>query len=122
MSSELISLSSAGSLFQKRGPATQKDLDPNFSLVYLVSQRTSVSHKDQIKKWYHSFIFHFLDLVIVQSWLIDRRHSDDMGTSRKEQLSLPDFKLDIAACLCVKSEPGVKREGRPSIETQLNIK
>ena len=37
VSSELISLSSAGSLFQKRGPATQKDLDPNFSPVYLGS-------------------------------------------------------------------------------------
>ena len=50
--------------------------------------------------------------------------SDDMGTSRKEQLSLLDFILDIAACLCAKSEPGMKRKRRPtcSIETQLNIK
>ena len=31
-------------------------------------------------------------------------HSDDMGTSRKEQFSLLDFILGIAACLCVKSE------------------
>ena len=23
----------------------------------------AVSHKDQIKKWYHRFIFHFFDLV-----------------------------------------------------------
>ena len=45
-----------------------------------------------------------------------------MGTSRKEVLSLLDFELDIAAYLRVKSEPGVKRKGRPSIETQLNIK
>ena len=50
------------------------------------------------------------------------RHSDDMGTSRKEQLSLLDFKLNIAACLCAKSEPGVKRKGRLIIETKLNIK
>ena len=54
--------------------------------------------------------------MIVQSWLIYRRHSDDMGTSRKEQLSLLDFKLDIAAYLCVKSEPGVKRKGRPIVK------
>ena len=30
-------LRSAGSLFQKRGPATQKELNPNFSPVYLGS-------------------------------------------------------------------------------------
>ena len=59
--------------------------------------------------------------MIVQSWLIYRRHSDDMGTSRKEELSHLDFELDIAAYLRVKSEPGVKRKGRPII-TQLNIK
>ena len=123
----------------------------------------AVSHKDQIKKWYHRFIFHFFDLVegggvqvggvlrgggrwvggrwcvrevggrdrhqieqnwripiiyytIVQSWLIYRRHSDDMGTSRKEEFSLLDFKLDIAAYLRVKSEPGVKRKGRPIVK------
>ena len=53
--------------------------------------------------------------MIVQSWLIYRRHSNDMGTSRKEQLSLLDFKLDIALYLCVKSELGVKRKGRPIV-------
>ena len=37
VSSELISPNSAGSLFQKRGPATQKDLVPKFSPVYLGS-------------------------------------------------------------------------------------
>ena len=44
-------------------------------------------------------------------------HSDDMETSRKEQLSLLDFMVVNAACLCVKSEPEVKRKGRLSIET-----
>ena len=36
-----------------------------------------------------------------------------METSRKEQLSLLDFKLNNAACLSVKSEPVVKRKGKP---------
>ena len=39
-----------------------------------------------------------------------------MGTSRKEELSLLDFELDIAAYLRVKSEPGVKWNERPIVK------
>ena len=49
-------------------------------------------------------------------------YSDNMGTSRKEQLSLLDFKLDIVACLCeIRTKSEAERETY-SIETQLNIK
>ena len=50
------------------------------------------------------------------------KHSDDMGISKKEQPSLLDFKLEISVCLYVESVPEIKRKGRLSIKTQLNMK
>ena len=69
------------------------------------------------KKWYHRLLFHFIDLLLVQAWLMYRRDADAQGLPRKQQLPLLRFKLDVAECLACagKSEHLVKR-GRPSLD------
>ena len=66
------------------------------------------------KKWYHRLLWHFLDLSLVQSWLLYRREATANNVPGKEQLSLLQFKLSVAECLLSENKTkGVKR-GRPS--------
>ena len=62
-----------------------------------------LSNKNRSKKWYHSFIFHFNDLIIVQEWLLYRRESRGTGVPAKEKMSLCDFKLHIAEYLSIQT-------------------
>ena len=80
--------------------------------VDLLNSLIDLYHKkNRSKKWYHRFIFHFKDLIIVQAWLLYR--SDSRGVPRvpaKEQVALCDFKLQIAECLSIQTaETGSKK-------------
>ena len=68
------------------------------------------------KKWYHRLIFHFLDVLLVQSWLLYRRDADASGVPRKSQLPLLQFKIEVADSLVLegKAKTAAKR-GRPSL-------
>ena len=61
------------------------------------------SHKNRSKKWYHRFIFHFNDLIIVQAWPLYRRDSRGTGVPAKVQMAICDFKLHIAECLSIQT-------------------
>lgn len=74
--------------------------------------------KIRSKKWYHRIVFHMLDLTTVESWLLYRRDCKDVGLTQNAQLSLLDFKIDIAHCLCKENKGGLKRKGRPSQSTE----
>ena len=69
------------------------------------------------KKWYHRLLFHYLDMLLVQSWLMYRRDADASGLARKKQLPLLRFKMSVAHCLTRqgKCDKGAKR-GRPSLD------
>ena len=45
------------------------------------------------KKWYHRIFFHFMDLTIVNAWLLYRRCND-------KAMRLLDFKMSVAEALC----------------------
>ena len=79
--------------------------------------------KIRSKKWYHRFIFHFNDLIIVQAWLLYRRDCKGIGVPTKEQMALCGFKLQIAECLSLQTaKPETRKRGRPSVETELDVK
>lgn len=68
------------------------------------------------KKWYHKIYFHLMDLCVVNSWLLYRRDCASCGVPKKEQLSLLQFKADLASTLCSTGDPqkDQKKRGRPS--------
>ena len=59
--------------------------------------------KNRSNKWYHHFIFHFNEVIIVQAWLLHRSDSRGTGVLAKEQMALCDFKLHIAKCLTIQT-------------------
>ena len=65
------------------------------------------------KKWYHRLIFHFVGLLLVQSWLLYRCDADANGVVRKSQLSLLQFKIEVADSLILENKKDAK-PGRPS--------
>lgn len=72
--------------------------------------RTSI----RSKKWYHKIYFHLMDLCVVNSWLLYKRDCNRLAVPKKEQLSLLQFKSDIAATLCSKVDKNQKKRGRPN--------
>ncbi|XP_064463589.1 piggyBac transposable element-derived protein 3-like [Ornithodoros turicata] len=52
------------------------------------------------KKYYLKIFFHFLDVVVVVSWLFYRRDCQSMGVPKSHQKDLMKFKLAIAEALC----------------------
>jgi len=76
----------------------------------------------RFKEWYHRNFFHFLDVAVVNSWFLYRRDFELSKISRKVQLSLLQFKAEIAACLCHQEKTEIRKRGRPSLsQAQLNI-
>lgn len=67
------------------------------------------------KKWYHRVIWHVLDSMVVQAWLIYRREAKLLNIERKDQHALLAFKISIAECL---TKMGAAKRGRPSLETE----
>ena len=65
------------------------------------------------KKLYHRLIFHFIGLLLVQSWLLYHRDADANGVVRKSQLSLLQFKIEVADSLILENKKDAK-PGRPS--------
>lgn len=65
--------------------------------------RTSV----RSKKWYHKFIYHFLDMIVANAWLTYRK---DTGS---KHMQLRIFKANICQALCHQKK-GTKR-GKPSL-------
>uniref|UniRef100_A0A667X1E5 PiggyBac transposable element-derived protein domain-containing protein n=1 Tax=Myripristis murdjan TaxID=586833 RepID=A0A667X1E5_9TELE len=51
------------------------------------------------KKYYHRFFFHFVDMVIVNSWLLYRRDCESLDVPRKLQKDLLAFRTSIAQAL-----------------------
>ncbi|MGH0144424.1 UNVERIFIED_CONTAM: hypothetical protein FKN15_011063 [Acipenser sinensis] len=80
--------------------------------------------KIRSKKWYHHIVFHMMDFTLVQAWLLYRGDCRDCGIQKKEQLSLLEFKTEVASCLCKQNKINLKRKGRPShcVETRLDEK
>ena len=51
------------------------------------------------KKYYHKLIFYLLDVVVVNSWLLFRRASNELGVPNTKQMSLQEFKMSVRKTL-----------------------
>ncbi|XP_040072936.1 piggyBac transposable element-derived protein 2-like [Ixodes scapularis] len=77
------------------------------------------------KKFYLKLFFHFLDMVIVVSWLLYRRDCQSLGVPKNKQRDLLKFRLGIAEALCKQGKDlSSKKRGRPSgsLQAQLEMK
>lgn len=68
--------------------------------------------KIRSKKWYIRIFYHLLDVTIVNSWLLYKRAAEQ--NNQKPKLSLSDFRIEVAECLCKTGDTSSKPKGRPS--------
>ncbi len=73
------------------------------------------------KKWYHRMLFHFMDMAVVQAWLLYRLDCDHSGLPNNERLPLLQFKLQIAKCLVMEKKGNGTKRGRPSLEVEPQL-
>lgn len=71
-------------------------------------------NKVRSKKWYHQLVFHFLDMIIVTTWLLYRRDCAGTGMEQKDQMKLYTFKSYIAEGLCMCGKSLEKKRDCPS--------
>ena len=74
------------------------------------------------KKWYHKLVFHFLDVIVVQAWLLYRRDRLATGALPKSNMRLREFKMSIANSLLRSGKGnGILKRGRPSCGLEAEI-
>jgi len=64
------------------------------------------------KRFYLRIIFHLIDMAIVNSWILYRRHCKQLGIKKFDPLV--NFKSDIAHALILSGKNKVKKRGKPS--------
>eukprot|EP00066_Takifugu_rubripes_P019441 XP_011608707.1 PREDICTED: piggyBac transposable element-derived protein 3-like [Takifugu rubripes] len=77
------------------------------------------------KKYYHRLFFHFVDMAIVNSWLLYRRDCESLGVPRRKRKDLLAFRASVAQALCMEGkDPMRQKRGRPSLDVdgQFEIK
>ncbi|XP_023019185.2 piggyBac transposable element-derived protein 4 [Leptinotarsa decemlineata] len=84
------------------GHVDQSDM---FLSLYKVNRKS--------RKWWHRLFWHFLDLSIVNSFIIFRDRSPT------KSLNLKDFRLAVAAGL-IGADPAIPKKGRKSLEDVPN--
>ncbi|KAK4300288.1 hypothetical protein Pmani_027505 [Petrolisthes manimaculis] len=70
------------------------------------------------KKWYHKLLWHFMDMLLIQAWLLYIRDFDLTDAPRKAKLPLLMFKLEVANCLLQKGKSIATKRGRPSVDVE----
>ena len=67
------------------------------------------------KKCYHKLIYHFIDMAVVNAWLLYRRDAVTISLNKNEILSLASFKLHVAFTLTKRGKACQQfKHGRPS--------
>lgn len=76
--------------------------------------------KVRSKKSYHKLLYHFLDVSVVNAWLLYRRDCDSLDVPLNERHDLQHFKLSVAKSLAMgnKSLCNTPKVGRPSQTTK----
>lgn len=87
------------------------DLNDRMISYYRMSQRT--------KKWPVRFIFHCIDLAIVNSWLEYRLDKKKMGVPNRNIMDLLDFKMYIGECLAMDADCPIADQLDNEYEPQL---
>ncbi|KAF0706038.1 Uncharacterized protein FWK35_00033631 [Aphis craccivora] len=63
------------------------------------------------KRFYLRIIFHLIDMAVVNSWILYRRHCKQLGIKKFDPLVT--FKSDIAHALILSGKNKVKKRGKP---------
>lgn len=98
-------------------PAVVKNYNIHMGGVDLLDAHVA-RYKIRVKsrKWYFRLFYHFVDLSIINAWLIWRR-------VRNENKSLAEFKQELALVLCGKGAVNVLGRGRPlNLQAKINKK
>lgn len=67
----------------------------------------------KVAKFYHKFFFYFLDMAIVNSWLLYQRDCDSLCVPQKLRKDIIAFRLAIAHTLCLQGKDlSRKRDGQ----------
>lgn len=80
--------------------------------------------KIRSKKWYLRIFYHLLDVTMVNAWILYKR----VAAQRSENtslLTLSQFRIEVATCLCKEMTGVTVKRGRPSsssVENQLQEK
>ena len=72
------------------------------------------------KKYYHRIFYHFLNVTIVNSWLLYRRDCEAFDVPKSKQFCLLNFKVTIAEVLSKEEQVTSKKHGRPSTILETN--
>uniref|UniRef100_A0A8C6T630 PiggyBac transposable element-derived protein domain-containing protein n=1 Tax=Neogobius melanostomus TaxID=47308 RepID=A0A8C6T630_9GOBI len=74
-------------------------------------------------KFYHKFFYYFLDMVIVNSWLLYQRDCDSLYIPKKMRKHFIAFRASIAHTLCLQGKDvSRKRSGQPSTDIEMEFK
>ena len=74
------------------------------------------------KKYYHKFFFHFIDVTIVNCWLLYRNDCKDMDIPYNNVMMLQEFKLSVAEALLLEGkQPHPRKRGRPSAAESVSL-
>ncbi|XP_058868693.1 piggyBac transposable element-derived protein 3-like [Acipenser ruthenus] len=86
-------------------PAVVKEYNKNMGGVDLLDSLIALyRNKIKSKKRYHWLVFHFLDMIIMTTWLLYRRDCEGTGMRKKEQMNN----------LCKSGKSLERKKGRPS--------
>ncbi|XP_051971544.1 piggyBac transposable element-derived protein 2-like [Xyrauchen texanus] len=95
-------------------PAVVKKYNKNMGGVDLLDSLLALYRiKIRSKKWYHRLVFHFLDMIIVTTWLLYRRDCEGTDMRKDEHMKLYTFKSYIAEALCKSGKSLERKKGRP---------
>ncbi|XP_068086621.1 piggyBac transposable element-derived protein 3-like [Anabrus simplex] len=71
------------------------------------------------KKWYIKLFYHFLDVTIVNAWILHRRVAAQLGI--QNTMTLAAFREDLALSLCQVGLSITPKRGRPSFEVEGDL-
>ena len=69
------------------------------------------------KKSYHRLIFHFLDMALVNAWLLYRKDARSLSVLEKDIMSLASFRLSVGFSLTKAGKISPNKRGRPSTKS-----
>ena len=71
-------------------------------------------NKMRSRKWYLHLFYHLVDTTLVNSWIVFCKVHGDL-------MHLADFRRAVAEGLCKVEQPGRKKRGRPSNDTEKQL-
>lgn len=66
------------------------------------------------KKAYQRLIYHFIDMALVNAWLLYRKDCNILSLPKKSVLQLASFKLNVAVALAKTGVLHSRKRGRPA--------